>query len=245
LNGGYLTLGHFRGAPIRFHLTVVLLGLWFARGSVAAWAALVLLIFIHELGHAIVVRACGHRVVAINIHGFGGTCEWEGAATSMHASMIAWGGVWAQLALYAATCAHLALNGGPTSAIDATVISVFTTTNAWIMLLNLLPIPPLDGARAWSLFPLLVKKARFARSTAPIPLLRADVPRGPFAPRPAVKLRVVGAEDPHIDRGDDTDEAEDRARREHLAGERRFQKMVDDIQGAQKDPRFRSDAGDD
>jgi hypothetical protein len=42
---------------------------------------------------------------------------------------------------------------------------VFTTTNLWIIGFNLLPIEPLDGARAWPLFPLLWRRLRRGPAT--------------------------------------------------------------------------------
>jgi hypothetical protein len=50
------------------------------------------------------------------------------------------------------------LLGRPTTYSGAELVSVLTTTNLWLIGINLLPVPPLDGAEAWP----LLKHARDA-----------------------------------------------------------------------------------
>jgi len=59
--------------------------------------------------------------------------------------------VLAQAALFVATTAVVALLGAPQTFFGRELVYVFTTTNLWLMALNLLPFPPLDGAQAWKL----------------------------------------------------------------------------------------------
>ena len=64
----------------------------------------------------------------------------------------------------------------------------FTGTNFLIILINLIPVPPLDGAQAWQLIPLLYRRWRKRRLThraaairQNIKLLRAtDALKGPL-----------------------------------------------------------------
>jgi hypothetical protein len=42
------------------------------------------------------------------------------------------------------------------------VVRAFVSTNIFLMALNLLPIPPLDGAEAWRVVPLLYGRAKQA-----------------------------------------------------------------------------------
>jgi hypothetical protein len=153
---GYLTIGRWRGAPIKLHWSipvaaVVLNGFQFRPGILLAFT---LLILIHELGHAVMVRLLGHRVVAVEVTGLGGLCHWSGNASPFEDSLIAWGGVLAQLLLWFATTFWLwfGLDATPPSAFVWDVIAVFTSTNLWLMALNLIPLEPLDGARAWKIF---------------------------------------------------------------------------------------------
>ena len=150
---GYLQIARIRGAPVRIHWSVVLGALFFTgmRFEPAAWLAFLALVLIHELGHAAVVLACGRRVAGIEVLAFGGVCRWSGDTTPMQRAVIAWGGVLAQAVLYAATWGVVLATGGPTSRFGMELVSVFTETNLWVAGLNLLPIPPLDGATAWTI----------------------------------------------------------------------------------------------
>jgi stage IV sporulation protein FB len=149
---GFLELGRIRGAPVRLHWSVLLGVLFFTgfRFSPAAWLGFVALVLIHELGHAAVVLRYGLRVVGIELHGFGGECRWDGQATPWERAVIAWGGVLAQAVLLAVTFGVVLVTGGPTTHFGTELVAVFTQTNVWLALVNLLPIPPLDGANAWS-----------------------------------------------------------------------------------------------
>lgn len=66
---------------------------------------------------------------------------------------IAWGGVAAQ-ALLLAVAAPVSSAGLLTDPFALRLLSVFTSTNLLLIGLNLLPIPLLDGSRAWSAIPL-------------------------------------------------------------------------------------------
>ena len=66
-------------------------------------------------------------------------------ATATERGFIAWGGVVAQALLLAGTFAGLALLGKPRTPFVAELVSVFTFTNLWLIALNLLPVPVLDG----------------------------------------------------------------------------------------------------
>jgi stage IV sporulation protein FB len=153
-DSGFLPLGRIRGAPIRAHWSVVLGALVFTgfRFEPGAWVGFVLLILCHELGHATLVMRYRLRVVSVDLHGFGGVCRWAGEATPWQRSVIAWGGVLAQLLVLGTTALVLFLVGAPRSFFAADLAGVFFTTNYYLIALNLLPFPPLDGVHAWKIF---------------------------------------------------------------------------------------------
>ena len=164
----------WKGIPVRAHWTVPFGALFFTGFAFAplAWLAFFSLILVHEAGHALLARRYGHHVVAIDLTGFGGLCRWSGYATDRQRAVIAWGGVIAQALLFAVTALVVLLVGSPHGPL-AQVTDVFLRTNLWIMALNLLPFPPLDGAQAWSIL------RHLRRPT------RREPPRGePPAPRP-------------------------------------------------------------
>jgi Zn-dependent protease len=151
---GWLHVGTFHGAPVRMHWTLpigafVLTGMGWAPGG---WLGFVLVVLAHELGHALLVRFYKLRVVGIDVHGMGGECQWSGAASERQRAVIAWGGVLAQLVLLFTTPLWGSRLPQPPHPFFEQLISAFTATNTMIMLVNLIPVAPLDGAMAWRVF---------------------------------------------------------------------------------------------
>jgi stage IV sporulation protein FB len=149
---GFLVLGHVWRAPIRVHwstpiVAFALTGLSFVPG---AWLGFLVLVLVHEMGHAAAARSFGAHVVSVNAHGLGGTCEWYGDVPSKQRAIIAWGGVLAQAALY--VIARFAAIVLPSWGLVGQFMYTVTVTNIILIVINLLPIRPLDGAEAWRLF---------------------------------------------------------------------------------------------
>ncbi|HZO12666.1 MAG TPA: hypothetical protein VFB62_05400 [Polyangiaceae bacterium] len=148
---GYFRCGEIHGIPVRFHWTLPVGMLLFGGLSPAFWLAFVVLVLLHEAGHAFLVRRYGFLVTGIDVTGFGGLCRWVGRATDHQRSVIAWGGVGAQAVLLVASIVFVALFGWPASWLGRSLANAFIQTNALIMAINLLPFPPFDGAEAWKL----------------------------------------------------------------------------------------------
>jgi Zn-dependent protease len=167
-SGGYLEVAQWGGAPVRLHWTLPLGVFVFGHGhySLGAFLGFVLIVLIHEVGHALVVRRQGLRVVAIDVHALGGVCRWQGNATPIGRARIAWGGVNGQLVAFAAAVGALWVFGEPRTAFAAELAYAFTTMNGYMMALNLLPVPPLDGAEAWKLPGLLRARWKARRRAA-------------------------------------------------------------------------------
>lgn len=163
---GYWTLARYRGIPIRLHWSIPLGALFFGRFEIVPgfWLGFVVLVLIHELGHAFLARTRRLAVHEVNVHGLGGECVHRRGAPYDDA-IVAWGGVLAQLlVLYVPTRVLLALDVLPRdSAFVAQLVSALTWTNLWLVGINLLPIPPLDGAKAWQL-PKLWRERRKRRA---------------------------------------------------------------------------------
>jgi len=122
-------------------------GMRFAPGF---WAGFALLLVVHEVGHAVLVRLYGYSVLSIDLTGIGGLCRWSGFPTQAQRSAIAWGGVVGQLfLLLPAAIASFVLSP---SWILADFLYALTWSNLLLIGLNLLPVPMFDGAEAWKLF---------------------------------------------------------------------------------------------
>lgn len=150
LEHGTLTVGRWRGIPLRINWTFLLLMLFVGGSEPWAWLGVLLLIAGHELGHAAMVLAVGARAREVMVAGFGGYCRWDGAVSAKGRAIIAWGGAWAQLLMLALAFALSMVWPARTQG-QAVLYDVFIRTNLFLLALNLLPFPPLDGKEAWPL----------------------------------------------------------------------------------------------
>lgn len=154
---GYLTIARWKGTPIRIHWSTPIGMLVFGRFAFVPgfWVGYLLLVGLHEAGHALLARRMGLEARSIEIHALGGQCRFGGASISpwQHA-VVAWGGVLAQAVLLGIALT-VSLSGLlPPIAFAHELMSALVYTNLWLIALNLLPLPPLDGAQAWRLLPL-------------------------------------------------------------------------------------------
>jgi stage IV sporulation protein FB len=162
MSRGWWTLGSFKGAPIRLHFSIVLGALFWSHFALKPlmWLGFVALILIHEFGHALIVLKYRLGLSEIAVHGAGGYCSHERSGSRFEESVIAWGGVLAQLLLWACVEGALLVFGRPTSLPVAELVYVLTQANLWLVLINLIPIGPLDGAKAWPLVGMLFSRWR-------------------------------------------------------------------------------------
>ncbi len=163
---GFVRVLTWRGVPVLAHwstLAFAVASVTAGRRSVGGTLGVWLLILAHEYGHAWMCRRFRVRVCEIRVLPFAGECVHE-ATSSMRARVaIAWGGVLAQLVLFVAALVLVGFNPfriGPTN-----LLGVFLGPNLGMIVLNLLPIPPLDGYTAWRLAYLVRDRTpRFDRS---------------------------------------------------------------------------------
>lgn len=151
LDRGFVTIGRVGSAPLRMHWTAPIGLLVVGGASAPGCAGLLLTLLVHEAGHAFFVRRFHLGVISIDLHGLGGACRWAGPATDVQRGVIAWGGVLAQMVLIAACELSARFNLLLGSAFLGAMLAYTTAINVVIIALNLVPIPPLDGAEAWPL----------------------------------------------------------------------------------------------
>lgn len=157
---GYWKFGKWKGIPLYCHWTVLLWmpWYWWVRGSLG-WAVVTLLAYLalllaHELGHAVVARARRVKVHAIRLFVLHGQCEHDEPYYERDDIFIAWGGVLAQMCVL--TVAVAAKHGARLLFPDvepflAPILFVFIDANLVIAVINLVPVAPLDGHKAWRL----------------------------------------------------------------------------------------------
>lgn len=152
----------WRGIPIFFHWTVVLMIVWFWLSyqnilySVVAACAYTLLILVHELGHALVAQWRNVKVESIQVFILHGLCFYQQPDEEKDEIWIAWGGVLAQACLLIiALLAVLIFKNLPTMIqynyawLANVLFYVFVYMNIFTIIFNLLPIGTLDGVKAW------------------------------------------------------------------------------------------------
>lgn len=140
---------------------------------ISALAAMLLIIIVHELGHAYFAKKFGCRVLSIDVYFGGGVCRHERPHYRSEDYIIAWGGILFQLALLAFAFAvrllvfNFKLFTGQPYITDA--LNVLIGYNLFMMLFNLIPVRGLDGYKAWRLLPdiLLYLKVRLKRKPKP------------------------------------------------------------------------------
>jgi Zn-dependent protease len=133
-------------------LVAVLPAAFFAPTVVAALVVAELLVMLmHEAGHAAVVRRFGGRVISIEMSAIHGRTTYFSPMRPTPPVPVAWGGAVGQmLVAVPVSLQWLAVEDGPLARDVA--LFVLGPWNALIALVNLLPLPGLDGAIAWKGF---------------------------------------------------------------------------------------------
>jgi hypothetical protein len=159
-----------RVGPLHLHWSLLLGGLLFCAAQprpllLLGYAAVLL---VHVAGHAFAIAGTRVGVTGVMLHGLGGELLGEGETTPLRRSVIALCGVLAQFALLLAALIVTL----PSDLHDA-----FIGRNGIMILLNLIPMRPLDGAQAWRIFGRLRAAMRRARLKGPIVLREFPVSR--------------------------------------------------------------------
>jgi Zn-dependent protease len=114
-----------------------------------AWLGLVIIIVVHEAGHAFLLRRYRLPVLWIVLHGFGGECETVEWLTPWQRAVVAWGGVLAQAGLFAALIFVASFGLWPPAFVASDLYTALGPVNVLVACFNLLPFGKLDGREAW------------------------------------------------------------------------------------------------
>jgi hypothetical protein len=117
----------------------------------SAWVALVIIVLVHEAGHAVLLRYHSLPVLHVVVHGLGGECETVDWITPWQRVVVAWGGVLAQALLFVLITVTRNLGLWPPGSMTSDLYSTLTATNLLIACFHLLPLGSLDGREAWRL----------------------------------------------------------------------------------------------
>lgn len=117
-SSGFLSLGRWWGVHVRMHWAAPLMIWVFGRFQFVPgyWVGIVLLILLHEAGHAVFARRFGQHVLGVELNILGGQCRSEGEVTPLQRALIGSGGVVVQAIVGLVTLAVMQLFGPPRTA---------------------------------------------------------------------------------------------------------------------------------
>jgi len=158
-----LTISGPFGVPIHIHWSVLFgaiipcLYVGFSLVDIPFFIiGFVLLVGVHEFGHAIAAKLLGLKVFAVHINITGGHCRYELPPTIWKALFVTSAGLLAQILLLLITTIYIAIFGYESGRVVNDFILVFTFLNALMLIVNVLPFKPLaglstDGLILWKL----------------------------------------------------------------------------------------------
>jgi membrane-associated protease RseP (regulator of RpoE activity) len=135
--------------------------------TITAWMAFFLVILVHECGHMAVAQRKGYEVLSIELYPILGFLRYQEPWSRYDSSLIAWGGVAAQALIGVPIVVWVSIFGFTRSDTVNVALGIFGYYSLIIAVLNLIPIPPLDGARAWYLIPELIRRLQKKPSAPP------------------------------------------------------------------------------
>lgn len=160
-----------RGVRVYAHWSVLLIGTLVLFGALerpaetlAAWTAYFGVILIHECGHMVAAHRKGYAVLAIELYPIIGFTRFQEPWSRYDSAVIAWGGVVAQAVVAVPLVAWVGIFGFTRSDAVNVAIGILGYFSLIVAGFNLVPVPPLDGSRAWYLIPELIKRARTSRT---------------------------------------------------------------------------------
>lgn len=154
-----------RGVGVYLHWSTLVVGGVILLGAFekpvetfALWGSYFGILLIHECGHMLVAQRKGCHVSAIELYPIHGLVRYSEPWSPYDDSVIAWGGVLAQAIVGVPLVAFATVFGFTRYPVFNVVIGMLGYYSLFIAALNLLPIRPLDGAKAWFVFSRLVKR---------------------------------------------------------------------------------------
>ena len=151
------------GVPVHLHWSVLLGGflpcayVGFNITDIPFFIlAFILLVGVHEFGHALTAKLFGLRVFEVQINVTGGHCRFEQPPTIWKALLVTSAGIVAQVILFLIAMIYIAVFGYESSRVMNCFLLVFTFLNFLMLIVNLIPAKifaglSTDGLILWKL----------------------------------------------------------------------------------------------
>ncbi len=161
--GKFTEIIRVKGAPVEVHWSVLAVAALILAGAVKypvmnlvglfSWLGVISL---HEFGHLIAAQRKHCEVDSIQLYPILGLTHYQQPWTAMDDCVIKWGGVIAQAVVAVPIIVFVSFFGYTRFEPLNAALAIWGFFSLGIAIFNLLPFPPLDGAVAWKIVPLLI-----------------------------------------------------------------------------------------
>ena len=115
-------------------------------------------ILLHECGHMVAAQRKRCHVNWIRLYPILGLVSYDQPYSKYDQAVIAWGGVLAQSLFAIPIVVYLSMFGYTRYVALNVALGIWGYMSLGLILFNLIPVPPLDGATAWQIIPELPKR---------------------------------------------------------------------------------------
>ncbi len=164
--GKFTEICRIHGAPVELHWSVLGIAALILAGAVkyplmnlvglSSWLGVILL---HESGHLFAARRKGCHVDSIQLYPILGLTRFQQPWSAMDECVIAWAGVIAQAIVAVPIVSFVSVFGYTRYEPVNAALAIWGFFSIGVAVFNLISAPPLDGAIAWRIVPLLIKGA--------------------------------------------------------------------------------------
>lgn len=163
------------GVDVWVHWSIFAIGILIVVGAVRRPASTLIglaaylgLLIIHESGHLIMARRRGYQAFSMALYPIFGLAHFEAPDSRIDRALIAWGGVLAQIAVAVPLTLYVVLAGYTRFEALNAVLVILGGYSLLAAVFNLLPVPPLDGSKAWDLIPAWFEQRRIRKDQHPL-----------------------------------------------------------------------------
>lgn len=116
----------------------------------------IILVAVHEFGHALAAKTVGLKVLAVEMSIAGGVCRYEFAPSIGSALFVTSAGLLAQLLLLIVSMIYVSIIGDEAGTAENCLLLIFTFVNVLMFVINIIPVRALtglstDGVVLWKL----------------------------------------------------------------------------------------------
>jgi Zn-dependent protease len=159
------------GVDVYVHWSIFAIGILILTGAIkrpastlVGMAAYLGLLIVHESGHLIMARRRGYQPFSMALYPIFGLTSFEAPDSRIDRALIAWGGVLAQMTIAVPQTLYVVLFGYTRFEALNAGLAILGEYSLCVAAFNLLPMRPLDGAKAWDIVPAWFEQRRIRKN---------------------------------------------------------------------------------